>query len=109
MFVSRRRALQSMAGLSLGPLAPAAMANGESSPGPTTAGWVHAYAAFGQPKYPTGFPHFDYVNPDAPKGGTINLRNPDRRSSFDKFNPFTTKGNAPAGMSRIPGSRERLP
>ena len=61
--------------------------------------WTHAYAAFGKPKYPPGFSHFDYVNPDAPKGGTINLRNPDRRSSFDKFNPFTTKGNAPAGMS----------
>jgi microcin C transport system substrate-binding protein len=44
-------------------------------------------------------PHFDYVNPDAPKGGTINLRNPDRRSSFDKFNPFTTKGNSPAGLN----------
>ena len=61
--------------------------------------WAHAYAAFGQPKYPAGFTHFDYVNPDAPKGGTINLRNPDRRSSFDKFNPFTVRGNAPAGMS----------
>ena len=60
--------------------------------------WTHAHAAFGQPKYPAGFAHFDYVNPDAPKGGTINLRNPDRRSSFDKFNPFTTRGNAPAGV-----------
>lgn len=60
--------------------------------------WTHAHAAFGQPKYPAGFTHFDYVNPDAPKGGTINLRNPDRRSSFDKFNPFTTRGNAPAGV-----------
>ncbi len=60
--------------------------------------WVHAFAAFGQPKYPRGFAHFGYVNPEAPKGGTINLRNPDRRSSFDKFNPFTTRGNAPAGM-----------
>ncbi len=49
--------------------------------------------------YPRGFTHFGYVNPDAPKGGTLNLRNPDRRSSFDKFNPFTTKGNAPAGMA----------
>jgi microcin C transport system substrate-binding protein len=75
--------------------------------------WTHAHAAFGQPKYPPGFTHFDYVNPDAPKGGTINLRNPDRRSSFDKFNPFTTKGNAPAGMSifmfeslTVPGSDE---
>jgi microcin C transport system substrate-binding protein len=61
--------------------------------------WVHAYAAFGQPKYPRGFAHFGYVNPDAPRGGTIYLRNPDRRSSFDKFNPFTTRGNAPAGLS----------
>jgi microcin C transport system substrate-binding protein len=61
--------------------------------------WAHAYAAFGQPKYSRGFAHFGYVNADAPRGGTINLRNPDRRSNFDKFNPFTTKGNAPAGMS----------
>ena len=64
----------------------------------TALAWVHAHAAFGQPKYPPGFTHFDYVNPDAPRGGTINLRNPDRRSSFDKFNPFTTKGNSPAGL-----------
>ncbi len=60
--------------------------------------WVHAYAAFGEPKYPRGFAHFEYVNPDAPKGGTLHLRNPDRRSSFDKFNLFTVKGNAPAGI-----------
>ncbi len=60
--------------------------------------WVHAYAAFGEPKYPRDFKHFEYVNPDAPKGGTLNLRNPDRRSSFDKFNLFTVKGNAPAGI-----------
>jgi microcin C transport system substrate-binding protein len=70
-----------------------------SAPDAPPAVWVHAYAAFGQPKYGPGFSHFDYVNPDAPKGGTTNLRNPDRRSSFDKFNPFTTKGNAPAGLS----------
>ena len=60
--------------------------------------WTHAYASFGQPKYPRGFAHFDYVNPDAPKGGALYLRNPDRRSSFDKFNYFTTKGSAPAGI-----------
>jgi len=61
--------------------------------------WVHAIAAFGEPKYQANFPHFEYVNPDAPKGGTLYLRNPDRRSSFDKFNTFTVKGNAPAGVS----------
>ena len=60
--------------------------------------WVHGYAAFGEPKYQRGFAHFDYVNPQAPQGGTLYLRNPDRRSSFDKFNYFTTKGNAPAGI-----------
>lgn len=61
--------------------------------------WVHAYAAYGEPKYPKGFAHFEYVNPDAPKGGTLYLRNPDRRTSFDKFNPYTVKGQSPAGVS----------
>ena len=62
------------------------------------AAWVHAYAAFGTPKYPRGYDHFEYLNPDAPKGGTLYLSNPDRRTSFDKYNVFTIKGNAPAGV-----------
>jgi microcin C transport system substrate-binding protein len=62
------------------------------------AGWPHAYAAFGEPKYPRGFDHFEYADPAAPKGGTLRLKNPDRRTSFDKYNPFTTRGNSPAGM-----------
>ena len=66
---------------------------------PAAGSWVHAYAAFGAPKYPAGFSNFEYVNPAAPKGGTLYLRNPDRRSSFDKFNPFTVRGNAPAALS----------
>lgn len=63
-----------------------------------TGRWVHAFAAYGAPKYGPDFTHFDYVNPDAPKGGTLRLKNPDRRSSFDKYNPWTTRGNAPAGV-----------
>jgi microcin C transport system substrate-binding protein len=63
---------------------------------PTT--WHHAYAAFGESKHPPNFAHFDHVNPSAPKGGTLYLRQPDRRSSFDKFNYFTLKGQAPAGL-----------
>ena len=63
--------------------------------------WSHAYAAYGEPKYPRGFRNFDYVNPDAPKGGTLQLQNPDRRTSFDKFNPFTIKGQSPAGLSTL--------
>lgn len=60
--------------------------------------WTHAISAYVPPKYPADFKHFEYANPDAPKGGTLNLKNPDRRTSFDKFNPFTTRGNAPAAM-----------
>ena len=60
--------------------------------------WTHAYAAFGQPKYARNFDHFEYVNPVAPKGGTLYLANPDRRTAFDKFNSFTVRGAAPAGV-----------
>lgn len=65
---------------------------------PVTGEWVHAYAAFGRPALPAGFTHFPYVNPQAPKRGTLYCSNPDRRSSFDKFNYFTLKGEAPAGL-----------
>ena len=61
----------------------------------------HAFSLYGTPKYPPGFTHFDYVNPDAPNGGTLYLANPDRRTSFDKFNPFSLKGNAAAGVSSL--------
>ncbi|MBY4896232.1 extracellular solute-binding protein [Cupriavidus sp. AU9028] len=53
---------------------------------------AHGFALHGDLKYPPDFTHFDYVNPDAPRGGTLTLANPDRRTSFDKFNPFTLKG-----------------
>lgn len=61
----------------------------------------HAFSLYDTPKYPAGFTHFDYVNPDAPKRGTLYLANPDRRSSFDKFNPFSLKGVAAAGVSTL--------
>jgi peptide/nickel transport system substrate-binding protein/microcin C transport system substrate-binding protein len=70
-----------------------------AKPPPVETGkWVHALSAYQPPKYAKGFTHFDYVNPEAPKGGVLRLRNPDRRSSFDKYNPFTVKGVAPAGV-----------
>ncbi|HEV3104547.1 MAG TPA: extracellular solute-binding protein [Trinickia sp.] len=62
---------------------------------------VYAIAQFGDPKYPQGFKHFDYVNPDAPKGGTLVLANPSRLTSFDKFNPFTMRGNAAPGIGML--------
>jgi microcin C transport system substrate-binding protein len=89
--------------------APAAFATNAAAPGQSTESandgggtlgqWSHAYVAFGgAPKYPKGFSSFDWVNPNAPKGGTIYLGNPDRRTSFDKFNPFTLKGSVPTGI-----------
>ena len=59
---------------------------------------AHAYAQFGDIKYPTGFTHFDYVNPQAPKGGEIRMVPPTRPTNFDKFNPFTLRGTAPYGL-----------
>ncbi|MFJ2991797.1 extracellular solute-binding protein [Pandoraea sp. NPDC087047] len=61
----------------------------------------YAIAQYGEPKYPQGFTHFDYVNPDAPRGGTLTLANPDRRTSFDKFNPFTLRGTSAPGVSGL--------
>lgn len=62
---------------------------------------VHAIAQYGEPKYPADFKHFDYVNPDAPKGGTLVLANPSRLTSFDKFNPFTLRGNTAPGVDLL--------
>ena len=62
---------------------------------------AHAYAQFGDVRYPPGFSHFDYVNPDAPKGGEITLVPPTRLSNFDKYNPFTLKGSAPPGLGGL--------
>ncbi|RYF32994.1 MAG: ABC transporter substrate-binding protein [Comamonadaceae bacterium] len=62
---------------------------------------AHAYAQFGDIKYPPGFDHFDYANPAAPKGGEIRLVPPTRPTNFDKFNPFTLKGTAPAGLGSL--------
>ncbi|USG61109.1 extracellular solute-binding protein [Sneathiella marina] len=55
---------------------------------------LHALAMHGAPKYPAGFPHFDYVNPDAPRGGTLRLG---RIGSFDSVHPFILKGVKPEG------------
>lgn len=62
---------------------------------------AHAYAQFGDVKYPPGFTHFDYVNPNAPKGGEIRMVPPTRQTNFDKFNPFTLKGNAPYNLEAL--------
>ena len=49
----------------------------------------HAAAMHGTPKYGADFSHFDYVNPDAPKGGHVRLS---QTGTFDNLNPFILKG-----------------
>ena len=62
---------------------------------------AHAYALWESPRYPSGFAHFDYVHPQAPKGGELRLVSNLRTSTFDKYNPFTIKGSAPAYLSEL--------
>ena len=58
----------------------------------------HAIAMHGTPKYGAGFPHFRYVNPKAPKGGSLWLA---AQGTFDSLNPFIVKGTAAAGAGSI--------
>lgn len=62
---------------------------------------AHGYALWGDLKYPEGFAAFSYLNPDAPKGGELRLVSNLRVSTFDKYNPFTIKGTAPAYLSAL--------
>jgi microcin C transport system substrate-binding protein len=55
-------------------------------------------ALHGTPKYPAGFAHFDYVNPDAPKGGDLHLSS---LGTFDTVNPYTLKGVAADGAALV--------
>ncbi len=62
--------------------------------------WRHGLSLFGNVKYPAGFPHFDYVNPAAPKGGIV------RQATFGTFDNFNlvisgVKGALAAGVGLI--------
>jgi microcin C transport system substrate-binding protein len=60
--------------------------------------WRHALSLLGQPKYPADFKRFDYVNPNAPKGGLLRLG---QDGTFDSFNHVIIRGSAAAGISTI--------
>jgi len=62
--------------------------------------WRHGLSLFGDLYYPEGFPRFDYVNPDAPRGGTVRLN---ALGTFDNFNVVvaSVKGQLAAGMGLI--------
>lgn len=58
----------------------------------------HAVSLIGTPKMPKDFTHFDWVNPDAPKGGTLKVA---EIGSFDNLNPFTIQGSVADGIGSI--------
>ena len=58
----------------------------------------HALSLIGEPKFKPGFDHFDWVNPDAPKGGTLRMF---AEGSFDSLNAFSVKGDAAGGLGLI--------
>jgi len=59
----------------------------------------HAVAIRETPRFPADFAHYDHVNPDAPKGGTVRLASVG--STFDSLHPFIVKGDPAAGIGRL--------
>jgi len=62
--------------------------------------WRHAVSLMGEPQYPADFKYFDYVNPNAPKGGTVRLA---ANGTFDNFNLVVAgvKGQLAAGIGSV--------
>ena len=67
-------------------------------PGAGGGDWRHGLSLLGDVKYPADFKHFDYVNPDAPKGGTARLG---ALGTFDSLNGFIPRGNEAAGLGLV--------
>ncbi len=76
-------------------LAPAAAQDAAPEPA-----WRHGLSLMGEPKYGPGFPHFGYVDPNAPKGGTVRFG---AQGTFDNFNLFVSgvKGELENGISNL--------
>ncbi len=60
--------------------------------------WQHGIATVGELKYPEGFPHFDYVNAEAPKGGALRLA---VEGSYDTLNPLLARGEPASGLGHV--------
>jgi microcin C transport system substrate-binding protein len=94
--VTRRGVLAAGSAVFVSPLLPPlAWAAGKSG--------LHGLSVFGELKYPPGFKHFDYVNPNAPKGGRMNFQPSywvynQAPTTFNTLNSFVLKGDAPPRM-----------
>ncbi|HSK38562.1 MAG TPA: extracellular solute-binding protein [Arenibaculum sp.] len=83
-----------LAGLAAAP-GPAGAATGAAMADEPATRRLHAVAEFASPRYPADFRHFDYVDPDAPKGGGIVLAEP---GTFDSLNPIPLRGTWPRSI-----------
>jgi microcin C transport system substrate-binding protein len=97
--LSRRRVLV----LSAGALAAPALLRGPGAAIAADETETHGISAFGDLKYPVDFNHFDYVNPDAPKGGVFSETVTSRLFNqnfltFNSLNSFILKGDAARAM-----------
>ncbi|MES0883292.1 extracellular solute-binding protein [Roseibium sp. SCP14] len=99
---SRRKLLKLTGAASLAAVLPSipvsALAAGVAETGPR-----HGLSVFGELKYGPDFTHFDYVNPEAPKGGRFVFTAPSwaynqNPQTFNSFNSFILKGDAPPRM-----------
>lgn len=88
-----------LAVLSLAILGRPALAEGSAAPAPGGA-WRHAVTLMGEPKYGPDFKHFDYADPNAPKGGLVRLG---AQGGFDNFNLIVSglKGDLEGGIPQI--------
>src|SRR5262252_5290338 len=102
--ITRRQLLQGSAIAAATPallnaagIAPIPTAQAQSAADPA---WRHALSLFGDIKYPADFKRFDYVNPDAPKGGVARLIS---IGTFDNFNIAVAgiKGNIAAAATQV--------
>ncbi|WP_425419826.1 extracellular solute-binding protein [Oricola indica] len=87
----RFRTVLSLIGFAVVALQPAAAQERE---------WHSTASLIGESKYGDDFERYDYVNPDAPKGGTFNATT---SGSFDSFNPYIIRGTPAAGFARFGG------
>jgi microcin C transport system substrate-binding protein len=71
---------------------------GTLSPAAAEDEWRHAASLIAEPKYPKDFARFDYVNPDAPKGGVVRLSDD---GTFDTLNLVPPRGTLPSGLGLI--------
>ena len=90
-------ALALPAAAAIDPLATLAGAGGQAH---AEENWRHGLSLFGDLKYPAGFKHYDYVNPNAPKGGVVRLS---AFGTFDNFNAVVggVKGSIAGGVDLL--------